>query len=128
MCEALFTQTKHIIHCWHSTMDYHRVPIKDFSTTNFLAGLSVTKLSSTSSISIQRSPEYNKFLWGLSSPGGYSPYGQQRTEEEEVDEIKTQIRQTKLDSLQSTQNSLAAIQRADKSAQTTLNKLREQSR
>ncbi|CAG8674820.1 9790_t:CDS:1, partial [Paraglomus occultum] len=64
---------------------------------------------------------------GYPPQGGYSPYGQQRTEEEEVDEIKTQIRQTKLDSLQSTHNSLAAIQRAEQSAQITLNKLGEQS-
>ncbi|RIB05931.1 hypothetical protein C2G38_2047200 [Gigaspora rosea] len=58
--------------------------------------------------------------------GGYNPYGQQQETEEDVEEIKTQIRATKLDSLASTQRSLQMINDAEVSAQTTLNKLGEQ--
>src|SRR5437764_9287528 len=40
----------------------------------------------------------NPYGGGYAPPGGqYDPYNQQRTEEEEADEIKTQIRQTKLE-------------------------------
>ncbi|CAG8554288.1 23549_t:CDS:2 [Cetraspora pellucida] len=66
-------------------------------------------------------------------PGGYGyggyndPYGQQQQETEDVEEIKTQIRATKIDSLASTQRSLQMINDAEVSAQNTLNKLGEQS-
>ncbi|KAF0456445.1 t-SNARE component Sec9 [Gigaspora margarita] len=64
-------------------------------------------------------------------PGGqypptYGGYGQQQETEEDVEEIKTQIRATKLDSLASTQRSLQMINDAEVSAQSTLNKLGEQ--
>ncbi|CAG8515832.1 12000_t:CDS:2 [Racocetra fulgida] len=68
-------------------------------------------------------------------PGGYGyggyndPYGRQQQEtEEDVEEIKSQIRATKIDSLASTQRSLQMINDAEESAQNTLNKLGEQKR
>ncbi|CAG8817279.1 24230_t:CDS:2, partial [Dentiscutata erythropus] len=63
---------------------------------------------------------------GFGSYGGYDPYGQQQETEEDVEEIKSQIRATKIDSVASTQRSLQMINDAENSAQSTLNKLGEQ--
>ena len=62
--------------------------------------------------------------------GGYqAPYGDnQQQEEEDVEEIKTQIHGIKQDSVNSTLKSLQMIERAEQSGQHTLNKLGEQSR
>ncbi|RIB18329.1 hypothetical protein C2G38_1967145 [Gigaspora rosea] len=63
---------------------------------------------------------------GYGGYGSYDPYGQQQQETEDVEETKSQIRATKLDSLGSTQRSLQMINDAEKTAQSTLNKLGEQ--
>jgi len=61
--------------------------------------------------------------------GGYgAPYGQQQETEEDVEEIKGQIRTVKQESVNSTVRSLQMIEQAENSAQSTLNKLGEQSR
>ncbi|CAG8568688.1 11270_t:CDS:2 [Funneliformis mosseae] len=61
-------------------------------------------------------------------PYGYgAPYGQQQENEEDVEEIKSQIHSVKQESLNSTLKSLQMIEQAEKSAQSTLNKLGEQS-
>ncbi|RHZ69368.1 hypothetical protein Glove_284g101 [Diversispora epigaea] len=65
-------------------------------------------------------------------PSGYgNPYygqpPQQQETEEDIDEIKSQIKATKQDSVASTMRSLKLIDEAETSAQTTLNKLAEQS-
>lgn len=62
--------------------------------------------------------------------GGYqTPYGgyQQQEEEEDVEEIKSQIHGVKQDSVNSTLKSLQMIDKAEQSGQHTLNKLGEQS-
>ena len=61
--------------------------------------------------------------------GAYQqPYGGQQDEEEDVEGIKSQIHGIKQDSVNSTLKSLQMIDQAEKSGQSTLNKLGEQSR
>ncbi|CAI2161938.1 15841_t:CDS:2 [Funneliformis geosporum] len=69
-------------------------------------------------------PPYNN----QQQPYGYgAPYGQQQENEEDVEGIKTQIKDVKQESLNSTLKSLQMIGQAENSAQSTLNKLGEQS-
>ncbi|KAF0505192.1 t-SNARE component Sec9 [Gigaspora margarita] len=63
---------------------------------------------------------------GYDGNGGYDSYGQQQQETEDIEKTKSQIRATKLDSLGSTQRSLQMINDAESTAQSTLNKLGEQ--
>jgi len=59
--------------------------------------------------------------------GGYpQPYGQQQETEEDVEEIKSQIKGVKQDSVNSTMKSLQMLEQAERAGQNTLNKLGEQ--